>query len=281
MDNSDQWVLLREAVSLLGMSKGNFRHYVTNGRVRSKPGRGKRDKRYNLADILMLKKEWKPRQYKRTKKKEDAITKEGILIDWLQPSDIPAGLRRDMLLYPDEIVEDLQEASVYQSWRKNNNLLTMGAFKEDRSECFAYLQLVSLEEQAILDILRKKRSETSIRPEEVLGYDRPGGYTLLGVSAVCHKDYPTLLFRIIERIMKFWEDQYPERYITRIYAQAVSESGDRLIQHLFMAPRYDLAQDAYMLDIARPSASKIIRNFQARLETKAPLPDELRHPYNL
>ena len=52
-----------------------------------------------------------------------------------------------------------------------------------------------------------------------------------------------------------------------------------MVQHFFMAPRYDLAPNAYMLDLARPSASKIIRRFQARLVQKAPLPEELQQPY--
>jgi hypothetical protein len=198
------------------------------------------------------------------------------IIDWLQPSDIPAGLRLDISLYPDEIVEGLEEASVYQSWRKNNNQLTMGAFTKDRAECLAYLQLVPLEEQTILDILSGKRSENSIKPDEVLAYNRLGAYTLLGVSAACHPDYPDLLFRILDRMMEFWIEQYPERYITKVYAQAVSERGDMLIQHLFMAPRPDLAQNAYELNLARLSASKIVRRFQKRLAAKAPLPPELQ-----
>ena len=81
--------------------------------------------------------------------------------------------------------------------------------------------------------------------------------------------------------MQFWISMYPERYITRVYAQAVSERGDMLIQHFFMSPRYDLSPNAYMLDLARPSASKMIRQFQAQLRQKAPLPEELQRPYIL
>ncbi len=197
------------------------------------------------------------------------------IVDWLQPSDIPAGLRLDILLYPDEIVEGLEEASVYQSWRKNNNLLTMGAFTKDRSECLAYLQLVPLDEQVILGILSGEREEANIKPDEVRAYNRPGAYTLLGISATCHPDHPELLFRILDKMMDFWVEQYPERYITKVYAQAVSERGDMLIQHLFMAPRPDLAPNAYELNLARPAASRTIRRFREKLLAKAPLPPEL------
>ena len=155
----------------------------------------------------------------------------------------------------------------------------MGAFSKDRSECLAYLQLVPLHEQTILDILSGKREENSIKPEEVLAYDKPGAYTLLGISAVCLPERPELLFRLIDKIMDFWVDQYPERYITKVYAQAVSKRGDMLIQHLFMAPRPDLASHAYELNLARPAASKIVRRFQERLIAKAQPPPELQYSF--
>src|SRR5262249_1843734 len=98
---------------------------------------------FNCVDIYTIKERKAQGKPRKVYKSRLAPT----IVDWLQPTDIPAGLRLDMLLYPDEIVEDLQEASVYQSWRKNNNLLTMGAFTKDRSECLAYLQLVPLDEQ--------------------------------------------------------------------------------------------------------------------------------------
>lgn len=66
--------------------------------------------------------------------------------------------------------------------------------------------------------------------------------------------------------------------MTKIYAQAMSDSGYRLAQHLFMAPRMDLAFNAYELDLARPSAARLIREFMQRLEQIAPLPPELRWP---
>jgi len=43
-----------------------------------------------------------------------------------------------------------------------------------------------------------------------------------------------------------------------------------------MARRYD---HVYMLDLARPSASKIIRWFQAMIAQRAPLPPELRRSF--
>lgn len=273
-----KWITAKEGVNIYkeaGLSENTFYRNVREEKIKKYlPNQRKRGALYNLSDIE------KTVRYhsKKVRQSADEIDKAApqAIIDWLQPGDIPAGLRLDILLYPTEIVEGLEEASVYQSWRKNNNQLTMGAFTKDRVECLAYLQLVPLEEQTILDILSGKRSENSIKPDEVLAYNRLGAYTLLGVSAACHPDYPDLLFRILDKMMEFWIEQYPERYITKVYAQAVSERGDMLIQHLFMAPRPDLAQNAYELNLARPSASKIVRRFQKRLADKSPLPPELQ-----
>jgi hypothetical protein len=260
------YVNSRDGAALLGVKQKKFFYHVERGEIGMEPGRARKDNRYKVSDILELKKRLGE------KKKKPAP----VLIDWLQPSDIPAGLLLDQLLYSEEI--DLAEAAVYQSWRKNNNRLTMAAFSQDRSECLAYIQLVPLAESIILDILSGSRAENSIKPGEVEAYDRPGAYTLLAISAVAHPVRPDLLYKILYRMAEYWIEQYPQRYITRIYAQALSERGDLLIQHFFMAPRYDLAPNAYMLDLSRPGAAKMVRWFQSQLRQKAPLPQALQHP---
>src|SRR5438445_4896802 len=143
----------------------------------------------------------------------------------------------------------------------------MAAFdpKSDRQKMLAYVAMLPLDEDVILSVLRGDREEVDIKTDEMQTYDRPGGYTLLANSAVSLPDYPDLLTRILLRIIDEWVERFPERYITRVYSQTVSESGDRMVQHFFMAPRYDLAPNAYVLDMARPGASRIIRRFQDRL----------------
>lgn len=202
------------------------------------------------------------------------------IIDWLSPRDIPAILRLDQIVY-DEIY--LAEMEVYRKWSEKNPYLAMAAFdpKSDRQVMLAYVAALPLDESVIFSVLRGERQETDLKADEMQTYDHPGAYTLLANSAVSLPEHPDLLNRILLRLMDAWVDRFPERYVTRIYSQTVSETGDRMVQHFFMAPRYDLAPNAYMLDLARPSASKIIRRFQARLAQKAPLPQELKHPYVL
>jgi hypothetical protein len=155
----------------------------------------------------------------------------------------------------------------------------MAAFDaKNREICLGYIGLVPLPEHLILDILRGKRHEGDVRPEEVEAYDHPGGYTLLAYSAAIHPDRPDLLYKILMKIIDFWVEQYPERYIRKIYAQSISTKGDILVQHFFMAPRPDLAYNAFELDLARPAASRIIRKFKEILAAKAPLPPDLQYP---
>ncbi len=267
---ADTWVSLREALEITGMKSGTFTHYARTGRVQKREGRGKRDHQYNKQDILQLQKDRKPRKYHRREKQEE------VLIDWISISDVPSGLKLAQTLYHENV--DLADVIRYQAWRKSNPYISMGAFSSDREVCYAVLMLVPLAEQVVLDVLSGKREESSIEDREIQLYDKPGDYTLLAASALCVPDRPSLLYRVISRFMDFFVAQYPEKYIARIYAQAVSDTGNLLVQHAFMTPRYDLSENAYMLDMARPSASKIIRQFQARLDTKGARPPELQ-PY--
>src|SRR6266704_1185404 len=113
-----------------------------------------------------------------------------------------------------------------------------------------------------------ERHETKIHTEEVETYKRQGGYTLLAESVVVDPDHSEQLNTLLTHLTDYWCEQYPDRYITKIYAQAESKRGDILIQKLFFAPREDLAPDAYMLNLARPGASRFVRRFQECMETK-------------
>lgn len=272
--NRNVYVPWREGAEILGVKRTAFFHLVNTGQIGTEAGRGPRDGRYSLADIEALKKS------RTTGKKRRGIRRRPTpaFIDWLSPRDIPAILRLDQQVY-DEIY--LAEMEVYRKWSEKNPYLAMAAFdpKSDRQVMLAYIAALPLEEEVIFSVLRGERQETDLKAHEMQTYDRPGGYALLANSAVILPEYPDLLHRILLRLMDEWVDRFPERYVKRVYSQTVSESGDRMVQHFFMAPRYDLAPNAYMLDLARPGASKIIRRFQARLIEKAPLPEELQQPY--
>ena len=267
----------REGADILGLKRSAFFYLVKSGQIHTEPGRGPRDGRYNLADIESIKEK---RAHKAQRKEHRPPRKRlaPVMLDWLSPLDIPAILRLDQIVYNEMY---LAEAQVYRSWSEKNSQLAMAAFdaRSNRQEMLAYVACLPLPELVIMEIMRGDREEISITKEEIQSYERAGGYTLLANSAVTHPDRPDLLIQVLKRMMAEWVERYPERYVTRVYSQAVSESGDRLISHFFMQPRYDLAENAYMLDLARPGASRIIRLFQYQLSQKAPIPAELRKVY--
>lgn len=268
---SEEYIPAEQGIELLGEKASKFYYHVDRGEITTetpaRPGKGKKNNRYLVTDILKV----KTRLLKQRQKRRPAP-----LIDWLYTSDVPAGLRLDMQVYPGEV--DLATIGVYQGWRRNNPHLTLACYNADRSEVYATMQCVPLAEKVILDVLAGRREESSITPEEIQSYDRPGAYTLLCTSVTALKDRPQLLYELLYRYTEFWLEMFPDRYIRKIYAQTVSESGIMLAQHMFMSPRRDLAVNAFELDMQFPPASKLIRRFKDQLAAKAPLPDDLRWP---
>jgi hypothetical protein len=274
MPQEEIFIPWNEGATMLDLKRSAFFYLVESGQVRAQEGRKKRDGRYNLQDILAI----KEKRAMTTPRKPYRKRLAPVMLDWLSPLDIPAILRLDQIVY-DEMF--LAEAAVYRQWSEKNPQLAMAAFdaRSDRQEMLAYVAALPLDESVILQVMRGEREEIDITQDEIQTYERPGAYTLLANSAVTHPDRPDLLYKILYRMMDAWVERFPERYVTRAYAQSVSERGDRMIQHFFMQPRYDLAPDAYMLDLARPGASKVIRRFQERLAHKGPRPEELQRPY--
>lgn len=265
---SEQGIKLYEEA---GLSDGTFFRHVREKKIRKVlPDDRQRGAMYDADDIMA-----NVKQHQRRKKGRKSEG-ENFQIDWSGALDAAAGLRLSQQLYGPDV--DIAELAIYQSWRKNNGQLTLCVFSEDRKDCFAELQVLPLSEALIMDILSGKRKESSIQADEIRSYEETGPYHLLVTNAVTLPDRPELLLQLLLRYMSFWVEQYPERYIKRVYTQAVSERGFMLVQHFFMTPRFDLSFDAYMIDMAYPTASKIVQRFKRQLEDKAPLPKDLQWP---
>lgn len=202
-----------------------------------------------------------------------------VILDWIQPTDIPAALSLDHIVYHEML---LAEAEIYMAWRRKNPYTSMAAFDaKDRRVCYGYIGLIPLPEQIILDVLTNKKNENDITPDEILAYDQPGAYTLLANSAVVHPEHPEIMSKIITAIMDYWLGQYPTRRIKRIYAQTVSKDGRILAKKLYLGPLYILQDqemvridDAYVLDLDDIAASRIIREFQEKLVAKDQQPQQ-------
>lgn len=270
--DTQEWINSREGADLLGVKQPNFLYYAKRGEIAVKEDLGEhQDRLYSRSDAI------KVRQRLLAKARIKHPKPAPVTLDWLQITDLPAAMRLDQIVYHDI---DLGELATYQSWRRKNVHISIAAFDATNREIMlGYVTLVPvMSEQICIDILAGKRADHSITADEIDTYDRPGAYTLLGVSAVCHPARPDLLYPMLKKHVDAWIEAYPERYIKKIYAQTFSERGEMLVQHLFMAPRPDLAYNAYELDMARPSASRLIRSFKQSLEAIEPLPDVLRWP---
>ncbi|HTK05879.1 MAG TPA: hypothetical protein VL485_01815 [Ktedonobacteraceae bacterium] len=260
--NLNEYVPYSEALELFQpLDKNAFFYRVRKKEIASIEGETERDTRYKASDVVTVRD--KLRKKKSLKSNKQILETE---VDWQKISDLPAILKLDLTVFKENIVGDI---GLYISWERKNPQITLLSFeKGNRENVLAYISLVPLPEKIILSILRGEREELSISADEVEDYQRKGGYALLAESIVAHPDHPEQINHLLREILRFWCESYPDRYIEKIYAQAASNTGDVLIQKLFFAPLYELADNAHVLDMKRPGASKFIKNFQQCLKDK-------------
>jgi hypothetical protein len=263
-----KYVTWNEGASILGVGRSSFFYLVDSGKISVEPGRGPRDGRYSLEDIQKVAEQRTAGQHRRPSHRRVRPTP--VFTDWLSPDDIPAILRLDKIVYDEMFLAEMER---YKQWSEKNGQLAMAAFdaKSNRQTMLAYIACLPLDESVIIQIMRGEREEISITQDEMQSYDHPGPYILLANSAVVHPEHHYLLRRVLQDMVNAWVERFPEQYVSRVYAQSVSERGDLLISNFFMQPRYDLADNAYMIDLTRPARAKLIRWFQEALQAKDPL----------
>jgi hypothetical protein len=232
------------------------------------------EKLYNVASILQT----KTALAEEEKAKQIALTKH--MIRWTTVDDVAASMILDQDIYHET---QLANIAHYQERKQKNPYTSCAVFDmEKKNTMYAYISLLPLPEETIMDILLGKRNETEITSKDILSYDQLGEYSLLVSSVAQHPDYKNLLGGLIRFHMDFWVDLYPKRRIKRIYAQTVSDDGRKLANKLHMGPIYTVidgkpqrVKDAYVVDLDELAASKIIREFQQRLKDKD---QTLNHP---
>jgi hypothetical protein len=257
-----------EARSKLQASTSTFKRYVDSGRIRKITPPNKKQGMYVKDDVDKIAEEMRPFTSIMKHKGKNLNEKQKIAtsVDWQKISDLPAILKLDLTVYKENIVGDI---GLYISWEKKNPKITILSFeRNNRDNVLAYISLVPLPESIILSILKGEREEISISPSEIETYERKGGYILLAESLVTHPDHPEQLYHLLKEVLHHWYEQYPDRYIEKIYADAVSDNGDILARKLFFSPLYDVSNTAYVLDLKKPGVTKIIKNFQESLKQK-------------
>jgi hypothetical protein len=261
---TNEYIPFSEALELFHpLDKNAFFYRVRKGEISTIEGTTERDTQYKISDIVEVREALMKKKAKKRESKRGLETE----VDWQKISDLPAVLKLDLTVFKEEIVGDI---SLYMTWERKNPKITLISYeKGNRENVLAYLSLVPLPEEVILSILKGERSDFSITLDEVEDYKRPGGYTLFADGIATHPDHPEQINNIIRELLRFWCDQYPERYIEKIYVQAASEAGDIFVRKLYFSPLYHIADNAYILDLRKPAISRLVKNFQECLEQKA------------
>lgn len=246
------------------LSRSVFNYRVRAGDIISKEDN--LGKMYEIASIIKVKRELLHEEREK-RKAVDTYT------DWIKITDVIAGLKLDRIVYNEEFLADMDH---YRERKTKNPYTSIGVFDaHDRDTMYAYISLLPMTEETIMDILLGKRPETAITSKDILTYDESGEYSLLVSSVVHHPDHPNLIRRLLNAFMDYWVEQYPERRIKRIYAETVSEDGKRMANELRMSTMYrvvdehlERVENAYVLDMSEPAASKVIQRFQQKLKEK-------------
>lgn len=245
--------------------EGVFNYRVKVGDILVKEEDGV--KLYEVASILRV----KAALLEEDKVRRVLLTKHEIR--WTKVEDVPASMILDQAIYHETQLANIEH---YQERKQKNPYTSCAVFDTEKANTmYAYISLLPLPEETIMDILLGKRDETEITSKDILAYDKPGEYTLLVSSVAQHPDYKNLLRGLIRFYMDFWISLYPEKRIKRIYAQTVSDDGRKMASQLLLGPMYAMIEgrpqrikDAYVIDMDEPSASKTIQNFQERLKEK-------------
>ncbi len=248
-----------------GLSSNTFFRHAREGKIKKNlPELRERGALYDESDIRKLIGKRLIAQEKANREEKERIPTDVV---WQELSDLPAILKLDLQVYKGDQVGEMR---LYASWAKKNPHITLLAFERgNRDNVLAYISFVPLTEEVIVAILKDERQELSIGPDEVEGYERKGKYTLLAESVVIHPEHPEQLNKLLKAMLHYWCEQYPDRYIHKIYADAASYDGDILVRKLFFSPLYDVSDTAYVLDLRKPGISRVVKRFQECLEAKS------------
>ncbi len=120
-----------------------------------------------------------------------------------------------------------------------------------------------------MKILKGEMEEHDITINDILAYEPGGRYDGYISAASIKPEHRVHLRSLIEDLLSYWCNQYPEVQLIKLYAVAWSEGGWDLVKHLFFSPRHDLGKDAFELDLRERNPSRFIKKYQECIERKA------------
>lgn len=186
--------------------------------------------------------------------------------DWIQTRDLPYVLALDLDLYG---VDNVPDISITHSWWEKNPYMCRILFdKKDRRNVWGALTIMPLKEDIIIKVLNNEVEEDEIRPDDIFTYEKGKEYVGYVASTVIRPEYQIYLRKLIKDMLSFLCDQYPDIKISKLYAFAGSPEGWELISHFFFAPRYDIGENAFELDLSRRNPNRLISDFQNCIKSK-------------
>ncbi len=252
-----RYLTASEAIEMLNIPASTFYRLVKEGKItKYYPTSVSKHGMYSLMEIAHM-----SNQFKQGVGGEEVGVGE---TDWLEGTDI--GNIYD-LEYP-IFGEQTTNPSIIRKWYERNPYTYRLLFrKNERRDLWGVMNMLPLEEETILKLLRGEMREAELDPQkDILTFDRPGTYNLYVPSVVLRSHKWQHFVVLINSVFDHWCAQAPERMIGKIYAHVYNRSGELLAKKLFFSPLWHLSDTAYMLDLARPNPSRLIQGFQQCLE---------------
>jgi hypothetical protein len=187
--------------------------------------------------------------------------------DWIRFDDLPFVQHLDLELYgPDQTVD---MSVTYRWWKKNPYMCRILFNAQDRRDIWGALTIMPLPEELIYRLLRQEISEREIKPEDIFVYEPGRAYHGYIASVIVRPQHQAHLRSLVQSMLDFWCQEYPEIRLQKLYAYGASAEGRRLIRHLFFSRRYDLGNNAWELDpMDQGNPSRLITSFQECIKRK-------------
>ncbi len=257
-----------------GISSSTFKILIDGGKIRkvTPPGRKQgayvRDDVDKLAVAMQVSPSKKGTARKRRSLRELPSQEKSVgKIDWMSERDLPYILAYDYEMYGVDATVDIPK--MHSWWQKNPRMARMIFDKRDRRNIWGSISILPMKEETILKILKDDVNEHGITADDILTYEPGGSYYGYISAASIKPEHRVHLRSLIEDLLSYWCDQYPEIQLVKLYAVAWSEGGWDLVKHLFFSPRHDLGKDAFELDLRERNPSRFIKKYQECIERKA------------
>lgn len=255
---ADKYISASEAIEVSGLPSATFYRYANEGKIkRYYPSSASKHAMYSYNEAVSL----------QSKIKRDISPTSVGETDWIKSSDVGSMYNLEYREYGDET----GDPSIVRKWYERNPHICRVLYnKADRRDFWGAINMLPLKEETIYRLLKGEIRDIDLDPQkDVLTFDAPGEYDFYVASVIVAPEKKQHFPTLINGLFDYWVEQAPKRTIRRIYGRVVSEGGELMTKKLFFSPRWDIADTAFMLDMARPNPSRLIQAFQYAVKQKS------------